>query len=183
MISPATDIFENVRTVTTTSVTRFKQLWKPGGILIRVIGIPSGGIVETTEDKHGLGWWIKMRIAGKDGRHISLFGVYQAPSASRPGPRTVQFQQRILLISEAIENTTTDPWLPFIDKFIEDVLSAQSNGDKIIIVTDINAVINQDTHGLNWVIAECGLIDMMQHIPSATSEPPRTYDQSGNHIN
>ncbi len=146
------------------------------------IGNPSGGVVEVTSDKHGLGRWTKMRIAGKDGRHLSVFGAYRAPPTSRTGPRTVQFQQRILLISEAIDSKSTDPRARFIDDFIEEILNAQAHGDEIVIGTDINAVINQDADGLDRMIQECGLVDLLQNIPGTMTEPPGTYDQSNNRI-
>ncbi len=107
----------------------------------------------------------------KDKSAILFTSAYRVPLISLPGPHTANFQQRILLMEKAKPGDKTDPRAKFIKYLIEFITKTQVECNSIVLGIDANAVINEDFDGLDRIIRECSLCNLLTKIPSPTPPP------------
>ncbi len=168
----------SARLITSSNETAWDCTLKHRGTMTCVIGNTTGRILEMEEDKSGLGRWSKTRLIGRGEKFLSIYGAYRVASNSKPGPSTAQFQQQMLLMAMTELGGSTDPRTRFIDDLIQAVNDDRAQGNEVVIGLDANAVLFDDTRGLNRLVRECGLFDLAAAIPEH-HDPPGTYDQSG----
>jgi hypothetical protein len=89
--------FGQVRLVTATSCINAPKTWKPGGVVLAILGPWSQFVTKVSTDD--LGRWASATLTGSDGDSFTLFSVYNVVDValSAAGPATVFSQQYRLL--------------------------------------------------------------------------------------
>jgi hypothetical protein len=162
--------FGTVRLVTSTSCLRSPAAWKPGGVLLAVLGIWSHCVATTHSDD--LGRWASATFTGRDGRLFTLYSLYNCVDAriSDVGPSTAYSQQWQLLRLAGLKNPK--PRLQCVQDLSRDIRQRQRNDEGIMIVGDLNETLGKDPTLMASVCAKYSLYDVVDNIHGSDADIP-----------
>jgi hypothetical protein len=134
--------FGAVHLVTSTSCIRSPSTWKPGGVLLGVLGKWSHSVMSTSGDD--LGRWAFATFSGHDGRSFTLYLVYNCVDAriTDVGPTTAFAQQWQLLRLAGV--TAPKPRLQCVQDLSRDIRTRHRNDEDIMVVADFNEALGKD---------------------------------------
>ncbi len=171
--------YGQIRTAPATSSIRFKQQWKPGGVLLRSGSKITGNIIPQNLDPFGC--WSRMQYCGRNDISIPIIAAYRAPNTSKPGPFTSWFQQKAQMMTTKNHNAAMSLRMAFIEDLIKFITNIQAEGDEILIGMDGNTVIGKDQMGIDRVMRECELFDLFGKV-TETKEPLGRFNRSDKRI-
>jgi hypothetical protein len=150
--------FKLNRLIHTESKLKFNQNYKPGGTMQIITGKWQARITEQGCDNRGLGRWTFQRISSTKSNLVIV-------TAYRPcvthGPTTAWMQQWSLLREEGRINP--DPVKIFYQDLTAQLDQWTQKGYEIILMIDANETIGENPGGLNFLIRQARLTDLIHH--------------------
>jgi hypothetical protein len=144
------------RLIHTESKMKFDQIFKPGGTMQITTGKWQARITEQGCDNRGLGRWTFQRISSTKSNLVIV-------TAYRPcvthGPTTAWIQQWTLLREEG--RTNPDPVKIFYQDLTAQLDQWTQKGYEIILMLDANETIGEKPGGLNSMIRQAKLTDLI----------------------
>ena len=152
--------------------------WKPGGILLVLLGKWASASIRKAPDS--LGRWTSLSIIGKS-TQVTIFSVYNsvATRLSDAGPYTVFAQQYAALKAAGIAQP--NPRLQFIRDFHDELRHRARNQEAFIIVGDLNEVVGRDPDLFASISSTYDLFDAHDFFLGESADVP-TYNRGSNRI-
>jgi hypothetical protein len=117
--------FGSVSLITATTCAKAPTPWKPGGVLLAVLGKWTQHVTTTSRDD--LGRWVSATFCGSDGTQATVYSCYNVVNTSiaNVGPSTVFAQQYQLL--RLAGNAQPNPRKQFADDLNKDLAARHRN--------------------------------------------------------
>jgi hypothetical protein len=162
--------FGAVHLVTSTSCIRSPSTWKPGGVLLAVLGKWSHSVTSSSGDD--LGRWASASFSGCDGRILTLYLVYNCVDAriTDVGPTTAFAQQWQLLRLAGVQEPK--PRLQCVQDLSRDIHMRHRNDEDIVVVGDFNETLGKDPTLMASVCAKHSLYDVVDHVHGPVADIP-----------
>jgi hypothetical protein len=153
--------FGHVRLVTATTCVRAPTPWKPGGVLLAVLGKWAQQVTTTSRDD--LGRWVAATLCGSEGKQVTIFSCYNVVKASiaNVGPSTVFAQQYQLL--RLAGNAQPNPRKQFADDLKHAITARRHNQEELILCGDFNEQLGDDPNLMSNVCAANDLFDVLDN--------------------
>jgi hypothetical protein len=160
--------FGTIRLVTYTSCVRSPSAWKPGGVLLAVLGIWSHCVATTHSDD--LNRWASATFTGRDGHLFTLYSLYNCVDVriADVGPFTAYAQQWQLLCLAGIKDPK--PRLQCVQDLSRDIRQRQLNDEGIMIVGDLNETLGKDPTLMASVCAKYSLYNVLDNIHGSCAD-------------
>jgi hypothetical protein len=162
--------FGAVQLVTSTSCLRSPSTWKPGGVLLAVLGKWSHSVTSTSGDD--LGRWASATFSGRDGHIFTLYSLYNCVDAriTDVGPTTAFAQQWQLLRLAGVQHPK--PRLQCVQDLSRDIQARHRNDEDIMVVGDFNETLGKDPTLMASVCAKHSLYDVVDHVHGPVADIP-----------
>jgi hypothetical protein len=154
----ARKFFNHSRISHSESQVKFDNDYKPGGTMTITTGKWQARITEQGEDSHGLGRWSFQKISSTKS-NLVIITAYR-PCATN-GPTTAWMQQWILLREKGVVNP--DPVKIFYQDLLQLLNKWKDNGYEIILLIDANETLGENSGGLNHIVRQIELTDLILH--------------------
>jgi hypothetical protein len=150
--------FGSVRLVTATSCARVPTPWKPGGVLLAILGTWTHHVTTTSRDD--LGRWVSATLSGTDGSQATILSCYNVvkTSIANTGPATIFAQQYQLL--RLAGNAQPNPRQQFAVDLKKEVANRRRNHEELIVCGDFNEQLGDDPNLMASVCAQHDLFDV-----------------------
>jgi hypothetical protein len=154
----AIKFFTHCKITHSESKIKFNSDYKPGGTMSIATGKWQAQITEQGKDNRGLGRWSYQRISSTKSNLVII-------TAYRPcvttGPTTAWMQQWLILCEVGIVNP--DPVKIFYQDLTAQMLKWKQQEYEIILMLDANETIGERPGGLNQLIRQLKLTDLIAH--------------------
>ena len=165
--------FTSHRLVASTTTSKVKHTYKPGGTaMISAMSI-SNTVAQTTRDR--MGRWVSSRYTAAQGRYLTIISAYQVCQQHTFGPNTATAQQSTMLLDESLHQDTTTR-ITARHAFIRDlsafIRQRQQENDEIILVGDFNETMENAQSGMLQMATSCTLTDLFTQRLGAANYPP-----------
>jgi exonuclease III len=150
--------FGQARILTATSCIEAPKLWKPGGVVLVVLGSWAQHITKVSCDD--LGRWVSATMTGSDGDSVTIYSFYNVVDVKlqHAGPSTVFAQQYRLLKFAGV--TYPNPRQQCVDDLQREVAKSVANKEAIVIIGDFNEALGRDTGLMASVCSTNGHFDV-----------------------
>jgi hypothetical protein len=147
--------YGSAKLVTSTLCIKAPTPWKPGGVLLAIVGPWSHAVVDTSTD--AMGRWAIATLTGRNGSLFTLGSLYNCVKTNiwNAGPSTAFAQQWQLLRLAGVANPS--PRQQCIDDFTHAMAIRVSNKESILITGDLNEALGLD---LNLMTSACASLDI-----------------------
>ena len=149
--------------------------WKPGGVLLAVVGDLARKVASSSIDP--LGRWCEINLNRRDGGIVKIITAYQCVDTTlqSSGHQTYFFQLHKLL-REKKDKIDIDPRKEFIADLKQHLMKDERDLTSIILTGDFNETIGEKPEMMASICAEIGLLDIVSKLhPDALGTP--TYDR------
>eukprot|EP00980_Cylindrotheca_fusiformis_P009601 scaffold2123_cov96-Cylindrotheca_fusiformis.AAC.14 len=160
--------FGMVKLVTACTPIRTDSAYKPGGVMLAIVGPSTHRVVETKADPYGR--WCSATLTGKDHRLIHIYSIYQ--SVDQPdgfsGTRTYYDQQWEIL--KMADHTDPKPRQQLIDDLSAELRQRRKPQTDFILLGDFNETVGMDMTLMASICASFQLVD------AVTARHPTCYN-------
>jgi hypothetical protein len=162
--------FGSVRLITATSCASAPTPWKPGGILLAIVGEWAQSVTAISRDD--LGRWVSATITGSEGQQATIFSCYNVVNTTiaNSGPSTVYAQQYQLL--RLTGDLTPNPRRRFIDDLHMDLANRRRKEEELINCGDFNEQLGANSQLMARIAGRHDLFDVHQQRLGDTSNAP-----------
>jgi hypothetical protein len=171
-------VWNHCKLSTSSSITPWHSLHKPGGTLLGVTG-PLVGCIKTSFSDD-LGRWTGVELLGRDGRSLVIICAYQVCQKSgKTGTYTFYSQQVALLRQKGHQNP--NPRRHFVADLSTLIHKYNTSHFDIILMGDFNEVIGLDLNGMAKVVQKSYLTDIQTYCHGIDCEES-TYSRGPNRV-
>jgi endonuclease/exonuclease/phosphatase family metal-dependent hydrolase len=162
--------FGQARVLTVTTCIAAPNSWKPGGVVLAILGSWSQHVTKMTCD--ALGRWASATLTGSDGNSITIYSVYNVVDTKLldAGPSTVFSQQYRLLRLAGV--TYPNPRKQFIEDLNTAISHSVANQESVVIVGDFNESLGKNPNVMASVCSAHDLFDVHAHFHGANADIP-----------
>jgi hypothetical protein len=151
--------FGSVRLITVTTCAKAPTSWKPGGVLLAVLGKWTQHVTSTSRDD--LGRWVSATLTGSEGTQATVYSCYNVvkTSIANAGPSTVFAQQyQLLRLAGTLQ---PNPRTQFADDLNKEIAHRRQNKEEIILCGDFNERLGDDPNLMASICASHDLFDVL----------------------
>jgi hypothetical protein len=152
---------EHSKAVWYTTPTPFENTYKPGGTMSCILGNGVARVKKTGSDD--LGRWIYIKLAGKDGRVITIVTVYQICNQPTTGLNRDKCPAHAQQLSLLIQCHKQDPspikhFRKDLHQFLQ---SCTKKNELLMLYGDFNEVLGSQSNGVSKLARDFDLVDVM----------------------
>jgi hypothetical protein len=169
------------RVITATSCISVPKLWKPGGVVLAILGPWAQRVSKISRDD--LGRWASATLTGSDGNSFTLISLYNVVNVQLQdaGPSTIFAQQyRLLRLAKVL--LISNPRQQCIDDLHRTVAKMIANQETVMIMGDFNESLGSDPRLMGSVCASHDLFDVISNFHGESAEIP-TYARGTKRLN
>jgi hypothetical protein len=143
--------FGQARVITATTCIHAPSTWKPGGVLLAILGPWAQHVSKVTRDD--LGRWASATLTWSNGESFTLFSVYNVVNTplSAAGPSTVYFQQYRLLRLSGVK--IPNPRKQFVTDLHSAAAGLIANNKTVTILGDFNETLGANPRMMSSLCA------------------------------
>jgi exonuclease III len=170
--------FKHHQLITATSSHKVCNTYKPGGTALLVCNDMKAQIKSWHRDR--MGRWVSIRVTGSGGQCITIISAYQVCKTITRGTNTTAAQQQATILEESINSNTLlrpTPRKAFIQELCQHIMSAQQQGDSIVLSGDFNETMTETNSGMEKLATTCGLVDIFK-LRLGDAHTPTTYQRA-----
>ena len=138
------------------------RTYKPGGVLGMTIGPISGRIMKSHQDEAGR--WVAMTLRRREENPLTIICTYQVvdvdPRSTTVGPTTYATQLHAHYRLEG-RHHPENLRCHHANDLVNFVKQCQLEGDAVLLVGDLNEVLGLNQAGMNRLLSECNLVDIV----------------------
>jgi hypothetical protein len=162
--------FGQARVITATTCISAPRLWKPGGVVLAILGPWAQHVANTTRDN--LGRWATATLTGSDGNSFTLVSLYNVVNLQlqHAGPSTIFAQHyRLLRLAGVL---TPNPRQQCIDDLHRTVAKMLANQEAVMIMGDFNESLGSDPRLMGSICAAHDLFEVISNFHGNAAEIP-----------
>jgi hypothetical protein len=125
-------------------------------------------VSEKNTDPWGMGHSSYQTLIGKRNSKVTIITGYQCIRNSS-ADASVWTQEKIFMQDQQSKLALTNPYKQFIKDLIEFINKRQSARNEIILNLDANEVLGEESQGINKLMRECDLLDLLD-IPGLNND-------------
>jgi endonuclease/exonuclease/phosphatase family metal-dependent hydrolase len=166
------ETFGAVKLVTASTPVQKDTTWKPGGVLLAVVGSCSHRVTSTQRDP--IGRWCSITLACRNKQSIRIYSAYQCVDVRHSGENTY-YTQLWRLLRDTGERFPI-PRKRFISDLRAELISVQRADTTFIVLGDFNETIGTDPDLMASICSSIGLSEAVEHLHPAAENIP-TYNR------
>jgi hypothetical protein len=153
--------FGHARVITTTTCISAPNSWKPGCVVLAVLGSWAQHVTKVSCGK--LGRWASATLTGSDGDSITVYSVYNVVDVKLhdAGPSTVFSQQYRLLRLSGV--TYPNSRQQFIDDLHQAIKQSDDNHESVVVGGDFNEALGKNPNLMASICSTHDLFDVQAH--------------------
>jgi hypothetical protein len=162
--------FGQARVITATRCIAAPRFWKPGGVVLVILGSWAQHVSKVSCDE--LGHWISATMTGSDGDAVTIYSHYNVVDVKlqNAGPSTVFSQQyRLLRLAGA---TFPNPRQQCVADLNRAVAKSVKNQEAIVIIGDYNEELGKKVNLMASVCSKHALFDVHTHFHGKNANIP-----------
>ena len=164
------DTFGAVKLITASTPTRTETTWKPGGVLLAVVGTSSHRVTSTQRDP--LGRWCSATLTGRGNKQIRVYSVYQCVHANIKNAGEYTYFAQLWHLLRSPEVTSPNPREQLIRDLQTELTAAKRAKIDLIIMGDFNETLGTNPNLMASICANTELAEAIDHLhPSAEHIP------------
>jgi hypothetical protein len=166
--------FGHARVIMATTCISAPNLWKPGGVVLAVLGSWAQHVTKVSCDN--LGRWASATLTGWDGDSITIYSAYNVVDMKLhdAGPSSVFSQQYRLLRLSGV--TYPNPRHQFIDNLHRAIKQSVDNHESVVGDGDFNEALGKNPNLMASICSTHDLFDVQSHFHGTHAAIP-TYAQ------
>jgi endonuclease/exonuclease/phosphatase family metal-dependent hydrolase len=166
------ETFGAVKMVTASTPVQKERTYKPGGVLLAVVGACSHRVTATQRDP--MGRWCSINLAGRDSTNVRIYSAYQCVDARYSGDNTY-YNQLWRLLRDTGERYPV-PRKRFISDLCAELTRVQRDKTSLIVLGDFNETIGTDPDLMASICSTIGLSEAIEHLHPTAADTP-TYNR------